>query len=211
MSATQNCVRSRGILRGGESAACKTLASLLFVVGAALLVAGCQDYKARQEMVSKSAADPLPYTDSDATLPDGTKMHLTHVAGSNDYTFTAHSDQTTPWNDCDTNHTGNGAGSLRFLHLRDDVYAVQEKCDSEDIWTISFFRIQAHDFKELAFTDKDIDKQLDLAKAHNVTVDVTDSMTSTILSGSEDNLTAFLRDHKEMTSEDAKSKKDDSK
>ncbi|HEV2288311.1 MAG TPA: hypothetical protein VGR81_05090 [Candidatus Acidoferrales bacterium] len=211
MSATQAQAGPRQILCGGKSAVRNTLLSLLIVFGAAALLAGCENYKARQEMISRGAADVMPYADSDVTLPDGTKMHLTRVAGSNDYTFTAHSDSKTPWNDCDTNDNGTGSGTLRFMHLRDDIYAIQQKCDSENIWTISFFRIQQHDFKELDFTDKDIDKQLDLAKQHNVRIDVADGdIVSSILSGSENDITAFLRDHKQMTFEDAKSKKDDS-
>ncbi len=182
----------------GRAAFCGILTPLLLLCGV-LVIAGCPEYYSQQEVISKSVADKMPYADSVATFEDGTKLHVTPVAGSNDYQFTGDGDaEAVGCSDKDT-------GALRFLRVCDDLFAVQEKCDDSAVWSISFYRIHPHDFQEMSLATSD--DEFGLAARSKVNLNTHDD-TDLYVSGSPNDLLAFLRAHKSFTFRPVESKKD---
>ena len=190
--ALRTASRSRAVFRG-------IVTPLLLLCGV-LAIAGCPAYYSQQEIISKSVADKIPYADGLATLADGTKLHLTNVAGSNDYQFTGEGDPDAVG--CSDKETG----ALRFLHLRDDLFAVQEKCDDSAVWTIVFYRIHEHDFQEMSLDMND--RVFAAAARGNVKLSTHDD-TDLYVSGSTNDILVFLRAHKNFTFKPVEAKKDD--
>ncbi|MFZ0640605.1 MAG: hypothetical protein WA020_01505 [Candidatus Acidiferrales bacterium] len=181
-------------------AAFRRLVAPLLLLCGILMIAGCPQYFSQQEVISKSVADKIPYADSVATLDDGTKLHITQAAASNDYQFTGDG------HPGDVGCSDKDTGTLRFLHLRDDLFAMQEKCDDSKVWTISFYRIHEHDFQEMSLASND--DEFGLAARNNVKLATNDDADLNV-SGSSRDVLAFLRAHKDFTFQATETKKDD--
>jgi hypothetical protein len=196
---------NRRFLRAGDGGSasenrpgiCMRIASLLLLAVATLAIAGCPQYYSQQEVIPQTAGDKLPFLDTVANYDSSTTLHLTPVAGSNDVRFDAGQENSLS---CEK-----GTGVFRFLQLKDDIYAVQQKCDDENSWSISFYRIHAHDFTEMELADSA--KFYQLGQRYNVKMDTND-VGNLFLTGAQSDELAFLRAHKDFKFKPWESKKD---
>ncbi len=148
-----------------------------------LALAGCPQYYSNEEVITQSNAEKMPFANTDVTLNDGTKLHIAQVAGTNDYSFKG-------------DDSSNDTGTLRFLHLRGDLFVMQRKKDGNDeAWSFSFYRIQAHDYQEIEPADSD--DYFALASRYHVQIKLNDN-ADLFLYGTQSDTLAFLRAHKDF-------------
>ena len=145
----------------------------------ALAVAGC--YGVDHEIIPAPLGVPVPYIYDSVEWDEGGTTELSPVAYSNDKRFR------------DVGKDGGvSTGTLRALHIRDDVYAVQADYDDEPCCYIVFYRIGPEDVQGVWPTG-DVDA---LAARHGVTLEFDE--VSDYLVGEAGTLLAFIRAHAEL-------------
>ena len=144
----------------------------------ALAVAGC--YEVDQEIIPPQLGAPVPYIYDSIDWDEGGATELSPVAFSNDKRFR------------DVGKDGDvSTGTLRAIHIRDNIYALQTDYDDEPCCYIVFYRI---DSESLQGVDPigDVDA---LAARHGVTIEIYDL---DYLDGTPDAILAFIRAHAEL-------------
>ncbi|MCX5657232.1 MAG: hypothetical protein NTZ48_03265 [Candidatus Omnitrophica bacterium] len=157
----------------------------------ALFLSGC--YTVDQEIIGAQDAScvynlPGPY--SDINYPEQ-KTIISAVPDSNDYRFKRITREKT------------STGYIRAIPLRDDIYIVQFKFDDEDVYYIDFYQFTSDKYY-FPFEVRDYDALGALATQYNVTLDFDDVFGENYLSGSRENILAFLGAHSGLKMERVK-------
>jgi hypothetical protein len=143
----------------------------------ALLLAGC--YEVAQEVIPAATGIELPIQ-SPITWDDGGRTEFTWVETTGDYRFVDKDGET---------------GSARGIHIRDDLYLIQVRYDSEATYGLYFFVITPSRIDMVL----PIDTVDDLAARYGVTLSDDDAGEfDYVLGGSPENIIAFLRAHAEL-------------
>ena len=142
-------------------------------------VADC--YEVAQEIIPAKLGVPVHYVYDSVDWDEGGTTYLSPVAYSNDKIFRAVNKD-----------VGEPTGTLRALHICEDVYALQADYDDEPCCYIVFYRIGS-DQVHSVWPTGDVDT---LAARHGVTVEFDE--ISDDLAGEADNVLAFIRAHAEL-------------
>lgn len=145
----------------------------------ALAVAGC--YEVSGEIIPAQLGVPVPYVYDSVEWDEGGTTELSPVAYSNDKRFR------------DVGKDGDvSTGTLRALHIRDDIYAIQADYDDEPCCSIVFYRIDSGSVQGV----DPVGDVFTLARRHGVTLEFDE--VSDYLVGDADAVLAFIRAHAEL-------------
>jgi hypothetical protein len=160
----------------GKPRAIKVMVALLLC----LPFTGC--YTSNGEVITSQAAEAMPYTATTVDLQADGKLELTHKPGGNDYAF-RHTKSDDP--------TGR-AGTIRGIHIKGNIYAVQMKYDDESSYDIAFCRLHAGSFELV------VPKSDSAVKALAAQDKVAFTGLLGALTGDPADVLKFIRDHKQI-------------
>lgn len=160
----------------------------LFLLCAAL--AGC--YESSKSVISSDIATEIPYRSDHAELGDHGKdgtMYINKDPYSNEYHFKEDAKA------IEADVFGCAAGVFRAIPVKEDIYALQVKCDTDDdSYDIVFYRIHTDTFSGTDPADDDAVKSL--AARYNV------AMSGDNLTGDPKDILGFIRAHSELKFKD---------
>ena len=110
---------------------------------ALILLSGCWDV-GKQAVITTEAADPIPYSGNQFVDSDGDTYTWSQSGGGTTYRYRETSK---------SGHTTNG--ELRVMNIRDNIYAVQLKSDSEDSYEVELFSITSSNITEVEISTDD--------------------------------------------------------
>jgi hypothetical protein len=160
---------------------------LMVLMLAACCLSGC--YEVDHEVISASQAVQLSGLPGTYNQGEGTSTFIAAVAGTNDYRYSQTSNGKTT-----------GAGYFRAIPLRDDIYIVQFKADSEKYYNLAFYQFPGPGTAAFqAVSAKNMD-DFKLAKKYHLAIGPPlsgdDADTGMSLSGKDKNIMGFLFAHK---------------
>jgi len=144
----------------------------LFLV-LAVALAGC--YETNHEVIPPSAGIRAP-VESPITWDEGGETHFSYVPATKDYRFREEDGRT---------------GSVRAIHIRDDIYLTQVRYDDENVYGLFFFQITPTRL-DIVYPVGDIET---VATRHGVELEEDFVIVDYILHGPPQNIYAFLSDH----------------
>ncbi|MGH9481406.1 MAG: hypothetical protein ACRD1L_04885 [Terriglobales bacterium] len=173
----------------------KTHALLVIgAIGASLTCAGCW-----------SVGDDAVITSiNGATLPAGAPASYTSSEGAH-YSWTNAGGATYRYQKSGSDGKVTETGTVRILNIRDTIYAVQSKDDTEDGYNLSLFSISTNGIKPMSIVASDENRAEDIARTDRITYgdamagavgakDPGDFLLADSLHGSPENLFKFLKD-----------------
>lgn len=151
-----------------------------------LFLSGC--YFADHEVISASMAIKTPYSHNEVVSEKVGILKLDTVTDNNDYRYLM------------KYHDGSSeTGTIRALHLRDNIYILQVKGDEEPDYEIGFFEITRDQYKEVLPVEYE---EIDTIAYNNKVTIYSDAYTDS-LEGEPEGLLAFLLAHKNLAFENA--------
>lgn len=138
------------------------------------------------------------------TLPAGAPASYTSSEGAR-YTWTGAGGATYRYQKSGSDGKVTETGTVRILNIRDTIYAVQSKDDTEDGYNLTLFSISASGIKPMSIVAGDGNRAADIARSDGITYgdamagavgakDPGEFLLADSLHGSPENLYKFLKD-----------------
>jgi len=147
---------------------------------------GC--WTVKDQVFSVGEGDPLPgavYLERPGATNSGHPMHLSQIAGTNDFSFSIDGDGP---DGCDSNK-----GTFRAIHIRDDIYVLQIMCTGNDDYDIQYYSIANGAYHQVQPMEKDTATSDARNSRYNVKID-----ENGVISGSPSQINAYLRSFKDV-------------
>lgn len=146
---------------------------------------GC--WTTKDQVFSVSEGDPLPgavYLERPGATNSGHPMHLSQIAGTNDFAFSIDGDGP---DGCSSNK-----GTFRAIHIRDDFYVLQIQCTGNDEYNIQYYSIANGAYHQVQPMNKT--HEISVARDTRYNVKISDEG---VISGNPSQINAFLRSFKD--------------
>lgn len=163
--------------------------------GALCLIAlsGCWDV-GKEAVITWNVAEAIPYSGNQYVTPDGDTYTWAQTGTSHDYRYT----------ETDKNGQSVETGQLRVMNIRDNIYAVQMKSDSDDTYNVELFAISSSGITKMQISASDDAAANSIARQNGIgNVDtvgaaaagqqMNDVLTADQLTGTPDQILGFLR------------------